>query len=312
MTLTPHELALARARTYRLLGEIALDGWTPRALEVVRNLPDLSPVVLGRDPEELAASHHAVLGRGVPPYESVFLGDGALLGGDVTASVRQAYADGGFRLARADTEPDHLGLELAYLAFLCSAEADALTDGLDGVATAIAERARRFLDGHLLRWLPALSHAVRRQGRVELSAVVELALELACAHRADVGVWYADAGLAMSPALLDDPDTGLSDIAEWLLAPVRSGLWLSADDVRRMALGAELPCGFGTRGQMLETLLFTGVDHERVDVILDALRAEVRRAEDGYSELARMKAPVAAWQARLHSTKELLDRMALA
>lgn len=286
------DLALARARTYGLLAEVLLDGWTPRALDVVRGLPWASD--LPDDPEQLAVRHQQVFGTAVPPYASVFLSAEGLLGGDVTDGVRQTYARIGFPAGRSDVEPDHAGVLCAAMAFLCGAEADAQRDGqpVDGLQA----RQRELLAAHLAPWADLLETAVGRQGVAEATELVGLLADLV----------YSQVDRPRAPAappdLLDDARAGLKAVSAFLLVPARSGVWLSLHDIQRIAANAGLSCGFGRRVQMMESLWFSAVDHGRIPELVAAFREELAH----WGETPRTAGTVALL-GRLHSAALQLD-----
>lgn len=97
-----------------------------------------------------------VPGRYVPPYASIHLGESALWGATASA-LQQHYAEFGLEWRRGSrAQPlalDHLGLELAFLA-VAESEAGAALDPQK------AGRLASFLEGHLLRWLPAYKQAL--------------------------------------------------------------------------------------------------------------------------------------------------------
>jgi hypothetical protein len=62
--------------------------------------------------------------------------------------------------------------------------------------------------------------------------------------------------------LLDDEKTGLKDIAELLSKPALSGVYLTHQQIKALALSLELPKGFGSRQQTLVNLLRTAVQYE--------------------------------------------------
>jgi len=266
---SPGQLALARARTYGFVAEVLLDGWTERARAVADELPWLPARPDDRD--VAAARHHRVFGRGVPPYESVFCSPDGLLGGEVADELRQAYARVGFRHRRTDIEPDHAGLQAAALGWLCGAAADAHRDGVP-TATDLDAMATRLAADHLARWVGLLHTAVERQGVPELTAVVALLDELVRDHARAASTPPAD---APPEDVLADPKTGLKAVARYLLVPARCGVWLGQADLQRLAAEAELACGFGRRVQMLESLLFSAVDHEQLPRLCTVLRGEL-------------------------------------
>jgi TorA maturation chaperone TorD len=95
-----------------------------------------------------------------PPYESVWRGEGKLMG-KVTASVLRTYNEAGMELASGTTEPpDHIGIELSYLSYLCSRQADAHRSR-DSTDTARYSRMQYdFLRQHVLRWVPSFCQQI--------------------------------------------------------------------------------------------------------------------------------------------------------
>lgn len=261
--MTPHQLAVARSRTYALLAEVLLDGWTDRAVGLVRAMP-WGAVLPALPSDALASRHHAALGRGVSPHASVFVSADGQLGGGEGAWWTDWTARTGLA-SRPDREADHAGCIASALGWLESARADALRDGVNTrpIEVLSAEALAR------LGWVPWFVVAVRRQGVDELTAVVELLAELV----RDQGAPTLVPGEAED--VLADPSHGLKDVADYLLVPARSGIWLGPDDLRRLALAAGVPCGFGRRAQMVESLLFSAVDLEALPALSVAVTAEL-------------------------------------
>ena len=150
-----YELALARSHGYDFLGHLWLHGVTLDVVDMVAQIPELSPALdaAPADFDDLAATHQQILGFDVFPFQSIFLDPSGLLGGAQTDRVLHAYAAAGFDFATADTAGDHIGHQLAFLAFLCGAEADAWEDGLPATAQAMQSRQTGFMRDHLLRWI---------------------------------------------------------------------------------------------------------------------------------------------------------------
>ena len=106
------------------------------------------------------------LGRYVTPYESVYrderiIGEArvrGLLMGPSTLAVISEYREGGAHVPSDFAElPDHIGVELTFIAFLCGREQEAWQEGDPTRAQQTLEREQHFLEGHLLQWVPALS-----------------------------------------------------------------------------------------------------------------------------------------------------------
>ncbi len=112
------------------------------------------------------------LGRYVTPYEAVYrdereVGDtrvGGLLMGPSTLAVKQLYREAGAAISEDFKDlPDHVGLELACMEFLCKAEAQAWDrEDLAGVHR-VQGFQKRLLQDHLLQWVPALCARIRER-----------------------------------------------------------------------------------------------------------------------------------------------------
>jgi hypothetical protein len=166
--------------------------------------------------------------------------------------------------ARHDLPADHLTNLLGALALALQ------SDDAGGGEHRLEQE---LLDSHLLRWLPAFVAAVRRLRLAFPAALVSQLEDLALYHREILAaqVPASDFQLDPIPSLLDDPDTSLADIASFLLAPVRSGLFLSREDILFVVRSAGCFCGFGDRQTMLLNALRTSVQHERLGALCDAL-----------------------------------------
>lgn len=173
---TPGELTTeaATARILRVLGSLYLEPPTERQLERLATWADDWVAELEGDPEEFAGPLRRIreardadpehlrqeftrLFKGIsrsqspnPPYESLYR-DGQLYS-SITSEVQRGYLAAGLDVADANGNelPDHLGIELQFLAALCEYAA-----GED--AELPPERARDaqewFLDQHLLTWV---------------------------------------------------------------------------------------------------------------------------------------------------------------
>ena len=82
--------------------------------------------------------------------------------GDCALEVLQAYAEEGYAL-RADLKdlPDHVAVELEYMALLWQRSEEAHTAGLETLVDVLCQKARAFLTTHLCRWLPRFRQRVQ-------------------------------------------------------------------------------------------------------------------------------------------------------
>jgi len=101
------------------------------------------------------------LGPGRPiayPYESAQV-EGRLMGA-AAAHATACYAEAGLQISTAARElPDHVSVELAFMAHLAAQE-----ERHPDQADAWRERQRRFLCEHLARWLPQFCEKVEQSG----------------------------------------------------------------------------------------------------------------------------------------------------
>ena len=91
----------------------------------------------------------------VPLSETSYLVPGAEETGWVLASVERHYSSAGIVSTSASGNvPDHIAVELEFIAFLCGCEADAWADDDFKEARRMQDRQRRFLDKHMVMWIP--------------------------------------------------------------------------------------------------------------------------------------------------------------
>ena len=130
------------------------------------------------DQEEMLAVEYCRLfigpGQHISPHEAINR-DEHQHWGERTASVYVAYREAGFDLERDVREmPDHVGVELLFVAKLIESEIECLRQGQQAGAAKNREQRCRFLSNHLAEWLPLLSKMVTEHG--EFSFYKTLAL----------------------------------------------------------------------------------------------------------------------------------------
>ena len=112
------------------------------------------------------------LGRYVTPYEAVYrdereIGETrvqGLLMGASTLAVKQLYREAGAAISEDFKDlPDHVGLELACMEFLCGAEARAWDQEDLGEVRRVRDLQRRLVHEHLRQWVPALCERIRER-----------------------------------------------------------------------------------------------------------------------------------------------------
>ena len=283
------EVCIARGRACDLLADLFEHG--PQRIEHLVAVEALACFVPAALDDEVLAWHQQLLSVEVMPLASAFLSPDGCLGGEVTSGLHDTMREGGF----VGENPDHIATQLRYLAWLSGAEADACRDGSPRAAELQARR-QKFVGEHVLPWLPALVVAVQSVDRGLYGAAIALVYEVAVDALGFSGVTER---LPPRETVVDDPETGLRQIADWLARPARSGALLAPAVLTGVARELELPRGFGSRSRLIENLLHAAVHHGRLPEVMTALDAELLAAERRYRVLVGGN----AWADRLQDTR---------
>jgi len=312
--LSEGQQALARSRLYGLLARSFVRGVDARTLAQVEAL-GWSLGVTTESLDELAAGHHATFALGVFPYAGVFL-DRSASAGACADRVRSYYVRAGFTPVLDELCADHLGIELAFLAFVTGAQADAHEDRVPERAAALDRLLAEFLDACVLAYLPALLVAVEGLGSGLWATIAAETLAITAEHRSRLPGPITPARLEPATTgaeLLADPRTGLLRIAEHLLTPAATGVFLSRADIASLGRQHELPRGFGSRLLMLDNLLRSAVDYGQLPQLLATLDDHLVQRDHTYARLSEaydLGPAIAPWREALAATRALLDRLA--
>ncbi len=229
----------ARTELLRALGAVAS---TPP--------PDCGPVAgsLGL-PGLAAAEHTGVFVLSAPPHAAIHLGADGKLGGEGRDRVAGFWRVLGLT---PPADPDHLGALLMLYAELGDAEAAVRGEPA-------RERLRRAREAllweHLWSWAPGYLTAVQRIGTPSLGLWARLTLT---ALAREAGRCAAPAALPLAlraapPALA--AAVGDNNLPDLLLAPVRSGIVLTREDLRAAADAAGTGYRIGERRYALQAML---------------------------------------------------------
>jgi TorA maturation chaperone TorD len=142
----------------------ALKGCSQEAVEDLRD--EYTRLYLG--PAELKA----------PPWESMYVSKKRQLFEENTLKVRNFYRAQGFLPAEYPrVADDHIALECAFMAQLGERAKNSSNTGDTKTVKAALEASRRFLDEHLLVWLPGYIADMSRIGRADFYPLItQLAL----------------------------------------------------------------------------------------------------------------------------------------
>jgi putative dimethyl sulfoxide reductase chaperone len=235
----------------------------------------------------------------VYPYESVFMEGGAELNGETTAEVDAFYRQVGFELPDDWMlgAADALGAELACLAWL--------TDRGN------AEQAGDFLLGHIMRWAPLCCLAVERNARSQFYRMLGNVTRQNLMQDAEA---FDRASLSESDSSAEQPEErDLQSVVNLIIAPSRSGIYMSKEDLHEIGQQVGIPVGLGDRGLMLANLLRGAGLHERVTETLEALDSIVREWQREYvlwmRDYPRIRITCELWHRRAEMTRVVLSQM---
>ncbi|MFQ5860738.1 MAG: molecular chaperone, partial [Dehalococcoidia bacterium] len=122
-----------------------------------------------------------------PIYESAYLGEDPSAKGWLLAQLEGEYAQVGLSPSPALREPpDHAAVELEFMAFLCSCEAEAWEEKDLPKALRECQRQRTFLERHLAWWFPQFACKVAATNRDSVFATAARATTAFLAHDSDL------------------------------------------------------------------------------------------------------------------------------
>jgi TorA maturation chaperone TorD len=127
----------------------------------------------------------------IPLMESAYLNPTSFAAGQLMADLDGEYTGAGLAMVATGAEtPDHAGVELEFISYLCELESDALESGDMPAILDSVQRQERFLRQHPCRWLPSLARAVESRGRSDFYARATRAAHALTSHDVDfVEMW---------------------------------------------------------------------------------------------------------------------------
>lgn len=315
---------------YRLLGHFWLTELHPSDLEMLAALPELADTLTTSKAAELdalAVEYQRLFGFNLPPYESVFTDPTAMLMAPATELVQKLYWQAAWQPPQGTRSgaPDHLGLELLALA--------------DWLETGQTELAAQLHQAHLALWAPAFVQTLHRlRPHPFYAALADLTVELILSTLPQTTVAddpfpelppppvFRDSGGPDTPAPVQafcptddgqcitapptEADLRLRDVIKKLLPPCDAGLFITREDIARMAQALRMPASMGDRYKMIETLFQQAGEFDLVPQLLAQFDQLFNRAASGYQAWADAYPDwagyAAAWQRRTSATQTLL------
>jgi TorA maturation chaperone TorD len=183
----PDEAGVARLRER---AAEASNGTDDFALK--NRLREMATALANASPQALAVEHvrlFAGLGESygpAPPFESMHAGIPAQ--GDSIPNMVDAYLAAGFDRIDVPAVPqDHLSVELRFMALLAAQESAAHDSHDVERVRAVLTHQQRFLDDHLLSWVPAYCERITAEAREPFfSAVARITAESLALDRENV------------------------------------------------------------------------------------------------------------------------------
>ena len=110
----------------------------------------------------------------IMPYECIMIGEGTDLRGAATQRVQEFMANVGYSVASESGEqPDHVSVELAFMADLAMREYEAVESEDQVLATRSREIQDRFLEEHLSQWANLFAAKVKDRAQTKFYASID-------------------------------------------------------------------------------------------------------------------------------------------
>jgi DMSO reductase family type II enzyme chaperone len=97
-----------------------------------------------------------------PPYETIYTDAEGQMRGLHTAQLEGVYLNAGLEISSELNElPDHISVELEFMAYLCMKESEAHAANEELEATHFRDLQRSFMGQHLARWFPSFAKRIK-------------------------------------------------------------------------------------------------------------------------------------------------------
>lgn len=156
----PGEQRLSQLRS-RLLPAVSVIGLPAPVDDLVATLPSALPRDIERFRDDHMALFPPIASRDAPGYETAYRGDDIFQQADLLADIAGFYKAHGLRAGGSERErPDHITVELEFMAVLARKTAHALMAGRSDDAEICQDMAVLFLRDHLGCWAPGFGRRV--------------------------------------------------------------------------------------------------------------------------------------------------------
>jgi TorA maturation chaperone TorD len=294
------------AQSYEFFAQVMLMGPVAERQLIKDEMPDLWRFIANEDPEQLEANHYEMFGLQVFPYAGVYLNDSPMAGGPCSEQVLAYHRRSNYQWQNIEDSPDSMVEELKFLAYLMRQPACLSADSL--------KLQHEFMGGHFLAWAIIFCADVAHQNSQFYRQTVDLllgVLELHVGFLEKNGYKMALQPQKSHPQLdITSDSTGLKKIADYIANPAGFGTLITKHEITEMARKLGLSRGFGSRFQMIESLLNSSADFDKLfeliaamDQILDSRCVKIRDLPIQLSSMGM------SWVERLLTSKAMLKGM---
>lgn len=161
---------------------------------------------------------------------------------------------------------------------------------LAAIATFIDEENLKELESmlnYLLAWLPLFIEALIYEGEEVFSGLGQLAYDSAvlCQEILHLPVSCPATGKVSKPPSLEDHNTNLGEIADYLISPSAVGFLLTKSSMKKIAVELKIAFpGFGTRASILKSIFIHAGYYDQTNGLFLALQSRCKRAEAFYEK----------------------------
>ncbi len=289
-----------------MLAQIVASGFDEALLPILRFSPRYGPVLQGLSVSDLAQRHQRIFGFDISPVAGAFLDPKGRVGGPLSDQLTENLIAIGAKPDAGDFEPEALAEQLALLSRLVGGEVEGWENERPEEWQGFQLAQGLVLHQHLMPWLPPLVVALSMQSERAYQVLGEEIWSCSHGHLADLDP-RCDGYQTSQPAgrdgggLLSAPETGLAQIAAFLVRPLDSGWYLSRSDLAAVAAEAGASLAPGSRQQMMEDLLYA----VELESLVQTLAGKVDAWSAAYAALAAPNL-IRPWGQRLHETRQMI------
>jgi TorA maturation chaperone TorD len=280
-----------RQATYSLLARLFLAPPDAELLQQLATLPPfnttLQEVTIDADTVETYQVYYQELfGFNFFPYESLFHERELMVNTAYASRVARLMEQSGF-----DATPyavgavDHIGVQLAFMAFLIAQEREGTARHQAWMIEAARQYQATVIHQHLATWVPVAMLTMQPIAPAPLfHLLAEITLELVLSDvtaipATEAIVWVEDSPTPSVPSDDEGEDDGLSSLIRHLITPLESGVFLTRTEIRRIARQLHLPMTMGDRFGMVKQLFEAAGQFDQIDPLLTALEQHWQQAE---------------------------------